>query len=154
VENVDMPDRAGREMDLPRVLEPREQLHVVVGFLRHAVSFGVDPEHLTTWPLPFVAADLYSPVMETATVEKTKRASNSDDPLRVVFVKLSVYPDKHRLLDLYRARVPGGWLVVYGPERGGAAFLPDPQHSWLVTGGEAYPLFPPSPPGGTIPPKE
>lgn len=33
---------------------------------------------------------------------------------------------------LYRAKVPGGWLVVVGiyGSGGGITFYPDPQHEW------------------------
>lgn len=35
-------------------------------------------------------------------------------------------------LELRRAKVPGGWLVVasWGDGRGGLAFYPDPAHAW------------------------
>ena len=35
--------------------------------------------------------------------------------------------------ELYRAKVPGGWLVLHKSEyseRGGLTFLPDPHHTW------------------------
>ena len=32
---------------------------------------------------------------------------------------------------IYRAKVPGGWLVHYvGYEASGLTFYPDPQHKW------------------------
>ena len=32
-----------------------------------------------------------------------------------------------------RARVPGGWLVYVGQyETGGVAFVPDPEHAWVL----------------------
>ncbi len=32
---------------------------------------------------------------------------------------------------LFRARVPGGWLVLYtSPGEGGMAFVPDPRNEW------------------------
>jgi len=38
----------------------------------------------------------------------------------------------HLLSDVYRACVPGGWLVLVdqGHEVTGVTFLPDPEHEW------------------------
>jgi hypothetical protein len=37
-----------------------------------------------------------------------------------------------RDLEVRRAKVPGGWLVLasWGAGRGGLAFYPDPDHEW------------------------
>jgi hypothetical protein len=93
--------------------------------------------------------------METATTETPTAPSDSDAKPRVVFEELEPYPDKHRLRGLFRARVPGGWLVTGGPARGGMTYVPDPDHAWLAPGGEPF-LFSPdhSPPGGSLLPKE
>jgi hypothetical protein len=36
-----------------------------------------------------------------------------------------------RFADLYRTKVPGGWLILIEQRDGcGATFVPDPQHKW------------------------
>lgn len=44
---------------------------------------------------------------------------------------------KERVGSLMRAKVPGGWLVIYfheggwvGRQTGGVTFYPDPKHEW------------------------
>lgn len=83
--------------------------------------------------------------METTTsLDRPRAPKNSDAELGLDFERVCTGPDKHRLRDVFRARVPGGWLVVSGPARGGLCFVPDLQHSWQPTGGGALPLVPPS----------
>jgi len=50
------------------------------------------------------------------------------------FVRL---PSQHRLnpdvpatLFLYRAKIPGGWLVGFVSSTDNITFVPDPQHQW------------------------
>ncbi len=90
--------------------------------------------------------------METSTAEIARAPSNSDaeavgQDLRVVFEKLEPWPKGFRLHDMYRSKVPGGWLVLTGPARVGMAFVPDPNHSWLAPVG--VPLKVPRPPAAT-----
>jgi hypothetical protein len=47
------------------------------------------------------------------------------------------YPRKlevvHRSSDIYRLKVPGGWLVLlFGTQEGSALFIPDPNHEWVL----------------------
>lgn len=45
---------------------------------------------------------------------------------QVVFEQIGV--DSVNKKPMMRAKVPGGWLVVY--DGNGMAFLPDPNHKW------------------------
>ena len=41
------------------------------------------------------------------------------------------YQELESNMDVYRAKVPGGWLVLFkGFDNAGLTFYPDPNHAW------------------------
>lgn len=52
--------------------------------------------------------------------------------LRLAYNGKSENPLKRLVTRLYRARVPGGWLVATSGGQGlsGVTFYPDPRHEW------------------------
>jgi len=62
----------------------------------------------------------------------------SADKPKLEFEQLKRTPDGFHLMlrfpEIYRSKVPGGWLVIAGVTTGHSiTFMPDPQHQW--TGG-------------------
>lgn len=66
-------------------------------------------------------------------MNKDPIAAEGEEQPRLVWHKLNSSTMESRIFKLgnvYRARVPGGWLVLVADNAAGLAFYPDPEHHW------------------------
>lgn len=108
------------------------------GILEHVV-FGEDVVKFHYMGEPFqikasIAAGAFHEIPGTRTGDPKPASATAGartEPVperpRLVFESMDVRAPGHSLA-LYRARIPGGWLVA--SHSGGVAFVPDGEHTW------------------------
>jgi hypothetical protein len=68
-----------------------------------------------------------TPVKPAETRPAAAAKDETDKSDKIIFETLDVRAQMHTL-SLYRAPIPGGWLVA--SHSGSVTFVPDPEHAW------------------------
>ena len=66
-------------------------------------------------------------------MKKSPNTAQKAEPPQLVWHKLdssSAGGEFFKLGDVYRTKVPGGWLVMITNNARGLIFYPDPEHNW------------------------
>ncbi len=66
-------------------------------------------------------------------MKKSANSAQGTEQRQLVWQKLSSSSAEGRIFKLgnvYRAKVPGGWLILVADNATGLTFYPDPQHHW------------------------
>ena len=66
-------------------------------------------------------------------MKKSSNTARELEPPQLVWYKLNSSSAKgefFKLGDVYRTKVPGGWLVMVTNNARGLMFYPDPKHNW------------------------
>ena len=66
-------------------------------------------------------------------MKKSPNTAQEAEPPQLVWHKLNSSRAEggfFKLGDVYRAKVPGGWLVLVTNNARGLMFYPDPKHNW------------------------
>lgn len=66
-------------------------------------------------------------------MKKSTSTAKKTEPPHLVWHKLnssSAGGEFFKLGDVYRSKVPGGWLILVTNNARGVMFYPDPEHNW------------------------